>query len=65
MRTRDLIAAIFAAATWLLLLMNLAFYWRFGAPAAWLVRAFNHGTLEQVGLLAWLVVLLLLIHEGD
>ena len=65
MNRRELLGAVMAAFSWLVALLGLAYYWRFNVPHDWVTRMSEHGSIEQVCLLAWLVLILICNYEGE
>jgi hypothetical protein len=55
-----------SALGFLILTVQLAGYWRYGSMDPWAQAVLQHGTLEQVGALAYLVLVLVLLscREG-
>jgi len=59
------IGTFMAALSWLVILMQWAFYVRFGALSAWLdIATLQHGSTEQVLLLAWLLIMVICFYLG-
>jgi len=59
------IGTFMAGLSWLVILMQWAFYVRFGTPSSTFKAMLIHGSNEQWLLLAWLVLMLLCIHESN
>lgn len=57
----EFLGFILAAAGWLLILVQLAGYWRWGDFDPWFSRILLHGSPEQVGALIYLSLVLILL----
>ena len=62
---REYLGIVMFGITWLLGLAEWAFYVRFGTPSSTFKAMLIHGSNEQWLLLAWLVLMLLCIHESN
>lgn len=55
------IGVCMAAAGWLMVIVQLAGWWRWRDVDEWVYRALDHGSPEQFGVLAYLVITLILL----
>ena len=52
-----------ALVSWIFITIHLAYFWRFGIPHDMVFRAMEHGSLEQIAVIIWLMLISIFLYD--